>query len=112
LFNKGFRYRLHQASLPGKPDIVLAKWKTVIFVHGCFWHGHENCKLYRAPKTRTQWWVSKIGANKKRDHKNEISLKKLGWKIIIIWACKLSTQKQDQTLRKVTGKLNKIKNQK
>jgi len=69
LFANGFRYKLHDKNLPGKPDIVLPKYKTVIFVHGCFWHGHVNCKYYVVPKTKTQWWLDKIGKNIERDIK-------------------------------------------
>jgi len=69
LFANGFRYKLHDTKLPGKPDIVLPKYKTVIFVHGCFWHGHVNCKYYVVPKTKTQWWLDKIGKNIERDIK-------------------------------------------
>ena len=67
LFAQGFRYRLHRKDLPGKPDIVLPKYNTVIFVHGCFWHGHENCKYFVVPKTKTEWWLNKIGRNKQLD---------------------------------------------
>ena len=69
LFNEGFRYRLHTKKLPGSPDIVLAKYKTVIFINGCFWHGHEGCKYYVLPKTNTEFWKEKIGKNKERDLK-------------------------------------------
>ncbi|MEI9958002.1 MAG: DNA mismatch endonuclease Vsr [Ferruginibacter sp.] len=85
----GFRYRLHNKKLPGKPDIVLPKYKTVIFVHGCFWHGHEGCKYYVVPKTRTEWWLNKINTNKSNDSKAVLALKKDGWKVIEIWECDL-----------------------
>jgi DNA mismatch endonuclease, patch repair protein len=78
LHAQGFRYRLHVKDLPGKPDIVLPKYKTVIFVHGCFWHGHEHCKYYVIPKTRTEWWVNKINANIANDVKAIKALKKEG----------------------------------
>ena len=71
LFSKGYRYRLNVKSLPGKPDIVLPKYKTVIFVHGCFWHGHEGCKYFVVPKTRTKWWLEKINRNKQKEKENE-----------------------------------------
>ena len=77
LFSKGFRYRVHVKTLPGKPDIVLPKYKTVIFVHGCFWHGHEGCKYFVVPKTRTDWWLNKINTNKANDLKATALLKKL-----------------------------------
>ena len=98
LHAKGFRYKLHDKKLPGKPDIVLPKYKTVIFVHGCFWHGHEGCKYYVVPKTRTDWWLNKINGNIANDKKAMIALKKDGWKIIIIWACKLKPNYINRTL--------------
>ncbi|MCC6865197.1 MAG: DNA mismatch endonuclease Vsr [Ignavibacteria bacterium] len=89
LHNQGYRFRLHDKSLPGKPDIVLKKYKTVIFVNGCFWHGHKNCKYFILPKTRTKWWKDKIEGNITRDKKTKRDLKKLGWKVINIWGCKI-----------------------
>jgi DNA mismatch endonuclease, patch repair protein len=85
----GYRYRLHVKNLPGKPDIVLPKYKTVIFVNGCFWHGHEGCKYYVVPKTKTEWWLNKINGNISNDHKAEQALKQLGWNIITLWECEL-----------------------
>lgn len=87
LHSLGYRFRLHRKDLPGKPDIVLPKWKTVIFVHGCFWHGHEDCELYRPPKTRTEFWAEKIDANKKRDLAVQAASSALGWRIIEVWEC-------------------------
>ncbi len=93
LFSKGFRYRVNVSGLPGKPDIVLPKYKTVIFIHGCFWHGHEGCRYFVVPKTRTEWWIEKISMNVERDVKNEQDIKKQGWKVIKIWACQLKSNK-------------------
>ena len=87
LFASGYRYRLHKKDLPGKPDIVLPRWRTVIFVHGCFWHGHENCHLYRLPKSRTDFWRAKIDSNRNRDAINIEKLASSGWKVIVIWEC-------------------------
>lgn len=98
LFAQGCRYKLHDATLPGKPDIVLPKYKTVIFVHGCFWHGHNNCKYYKVPQTRTDWWLNKINTNKVNDAKTVKALKKDGWKIITLWECDLKPEKVDKTL--------------
>src|SRR3954471_11684899 len=95
----GFRYRLHVKDLPGKPDIVLPKYKTVIFVHGCFWHGHEGCRYYVVPKTRTDWWVTKIGRNKDNDAKVAEQLEGLGWKVIVIWECVLKPKLREKTLQ-------------
>src|SRR5277367_5745619 len=85
----GFRYKLHDKTLPGKPDIVLPKYKTVIFIHGCFWHGHEGCKYYVVPKTRTEWWLNKITGNINNDVKAEEQLTANGWKVLKIWGCEL-----------------------
>lgn len=98
LFSKGFRYRLHDKKLPGKPDIVLPKYKTVIFIHGCFWHGHEGCKYYVVPKTRTDWWLEKIGKNIVNDEKAVKALVEMGWKVIVIWGCELKSKEIDATL--------------
>ena len=84
LFRKGYRYRLHDKKLPGKPDLVLLKYKTVIFVHGCFWHGHEGCKYFVVPKTRTEWWLNKINRNKEIYEKSEDDLKADGRKLVTI----------------------------
>ena len=107
LFAYGFRYRLHQKKLPGKPDIVLPKYKTVIFVQGCFWHGHEGCKYYVVPKTKTEWWVNKIDGNKKRDQINVERLQLEKWNIIIIFECNLKKYNIDETLKTVIINLKK-----
>lgn len=87
LFKAGFRFRIHQKNLPGKPDIVLAKYKTAIFVHGCFWHYHESCKEGRIPNTNSQFWINKLSKNVERDFKNENELRQLGWNVIVVWEC-------------------------
>jgi len=101
LHKKGFRYRLHVKNLPGKPDIVLPKYKTVIFIHGCFWHGHEGCKYYTIPKTRTEWWINKISRNKEVDLKGKTKLEMAGWKVIEIWTCQLKTNNLEDTINKI-----------
>jgi len=85
----GYRYRLHRRDLPGTPDLVFPARRKAIFVHGCFWHRHpdSSCKLARLPKSRLDFWIPKLGANAKRDKKNEAALKKLGWEILVIWEC-------------------------
>jgi DNA mismatch endonuclease, patch repair protein len=105
LHAQGFRYSLHKKTLPGKPDIVLPKYKTVIFVHGCFWHGHKNCKYFVVPKTRTEWWINKINTNKGNDIKAIRALRKEGWKIINVWECDLKANKLSKTLPKLPGKI-------
>lgn len=101
LFANGLRYRLYAKKLPGKPDIVLSKYKTVIFIHGCFWHGHSNCKYAKLPKTRTEWWSEKIEKNKERDKKNIEQLKNTGWKVLVIYGCELKKENQEQTLNNI-----------
>ena len=103
LHKNGFRYRLHVKNLPGKPDIVLPKYKTVIFIHGCFWHGHEGCRYYVVPKTRTEWWLNKIGTNISNDANAEKALEDAGWKIIKIWECQLKKSEIEATLSLLTS---------
>ena len=91
LFRNGFRYKLHVKHLPGKPDIVLPKYKTILMIHGCFWHGHENCRYFSTPGTRREWWLEKIAKTKKRDHVNIKKLTEMGWKVITIWECEIKT---------------------
>jgi len=105
LHAQGFRYSLHKKTLPGKPDIVLPKYKTVIFIHGCFWHGHTNCKYFVVPKTRTAWWLNKINANKANDAKAVKALKKDDWKIITFWECQLKPLKAEKTLSLLLKKI-------
>lgn len=101
LFANGFRYRLHDKKLPGKPDIVLPKYKTVIFVHGCFWHGHESCKYFKIPQTRTEWWVNKINGNIAVDQRTTLALENTGWKVIVLWECELKPKTIAETLQKL-----------
>ena len=105
LFANGFRYRINQKNLPGKPDIVLRKYKTVIFVNGCFWHGHKGCKYFVLPKTRTEWWLQKIKNTQKRDKKAEIELQILGWRVITVWECGLKAKSKQKILEVVRYKL-------
>jgi len=109
LHANGFRFRIHEKKLPGKPDIVLPKYKSVIFVHGCFWHGHEGCKYYVIPKTRTEWWVNKINRNKEVDNKNIQKLRQLGWKVLIVFECDLKKSLIDKSLGKLISKLHAVK---
>lgn len=92
LFANGFRYRLNNKKLPGKPDIVLPKYKTVIFVNGCFWHGHENCKYFKLPGTRTEWWKEKIEGNIKNDRIKHYQLHEAGYRVIVIWECEVKNK--------------------
>ncbi len=105
LHAQGFRYRLHVKNLPGKPDIVLPKYKTVILINGCFWHGHEGCKYFVIPKTRTEWWLNKINGNRENDKKSINALKKDGWKIITLWECQVKPSAIDKTFNTLLKKL-------
>ena len=104
LHSMGYRFRLHKKDLPGSPDIVLPKYKTVIFVHGCFWHRHQNCKYASNPKTRIEFWEKKFKENIERDKKTQEKLKNLGWKTKIVWECEI--KKQDKLIKKIEDFLN------
>ncbi len=108
LFANGFRFRLHDKTLPGKPDLVLKKIKTAIFVHGCFWHGHEGCRYFVVPKTRTDWWLAKINGNIANDEKKKLKLQELGWNVITIWECDLRPDKREQTLSQILRQLKNL----
>ncbi|OIN57137.1 very short patch repair endonuclease [Arsenicibacter rosenii] len=101
LHARGFRYRLHNKDLPGKPDIVLPRYRTVIFVHGCFWHGHEGCRYFILPKTKTDWWEAKISGNKERDNRNLAALRASGWKVIIVYECELKPKVREEGLSRL-----------
>ena len=105
LFKDGYRFRKNDKRYPGKPDILLPKYKTAIFINGCFWHGHKGCKYFVVPKTRTEFWVNKINTNKKNDKKNHGLLKNMGWKVIIVWECKLNKDFEN-CLSKIKSKLS------
>ena len=101
LYANGFRYRLYVNKLPGKPDIVFRKLMKAVFVHGCFWHGHEGCDYFVVPKTRTSWWLDKINGNKKRDANNLALLKQQGWKVMIVFECDLMAARKEKTFKKL-----------
>ena len=105
LFSKGFRYRLHDKNIPGKPDIVLRKYNTTVLIHGCFWHGHRGCKYFVIPKTRTAWWTTKINNNRKSDTKTFKLLTLDNWKVITIFECELKPRLRDKTLSSLIKKL-------
>ncbi len=104
LFANGFRYRLNDKKLPGKPDIVLPKYQTVIFVNGCFWHGHENCKYFKLPATRTEWWKEKIEGNIKNDRIKHELLIEAGYKVMVVWECEVKNKSSFDRI------INEIKN--
>ena len=106
LWAHGYRYRLNVKSVPGKPDIVMRKYRTAIFVNGCFWHGHEGCKQFVLPKTNTKFWQNKIDSNRTRDQKNYDTLINAGWQVIVLWQCKLTKQELEPTMQSVAVALN------
>ena len=108
LWRHGFRYRLNNPRLPGHPDIVLRKYRTCIFVNGCFWHGHDGCKYFRMPKTNVDFWTKKIMRNKERDREEQQQLAKMGWHCITVWECELKPQVKDKTLQSLAFTLNHI----
>ena len=105
LWRRGFRYRVNVKRLPGSPDIVLAKYRTVIFVHGCFWHGHKGCKNYTVPKSNTEFWVAKVARNQERDQEVWRQLEAKGWSVIIVWECELKKAVLEETVRRVAEEI-------
>lgn len=108
LFACGFRYRMNHPRLPGHPDLVLRKYRTVIFVNGCFWHGHEGCRYYVLPKSNVDYWRSKITRNKERDIEEQRKLASMGWHCITVWECQLKPKVRQQTLESLAFTLNQI----
>ena len=108
LFSQGFRYRKNDKRLPGKPDIVLPKYKTVIFVKGCFWHKHEGCKYFVWPKSNSEFWKEKIESNIVRDKKQYEELKNAGWHVIIVWECELKKKQRMDTLERLVTEIQTI----
>ena len=103
LFRRGYRYRINVSKLPGKPDIVLPKYKTVIFINGCFWLGHEGCKHFVQPKSNVEYWKSKILRNQQRDKETILKLQQLGWKVVIIWECEINKSQLLQTINQIVS---------
>lgn len=115
LWKRGFRYRLNHKGLPGHPDIVLRKYRTCIFVNGCFWHGHnvalpqvESSECCKIPKTNREFWVAKIRRNKERDKEEQRKLAKMGWHCITVWECELTPKKREETIESIAFTLNHI----
>lgn len=106
LFSEGFRFRKNDKRYPGKPDIVLPKYHTVIFIHGCFWHRHENCKRATTPKTRLDYWLPKFQKNVENDKKHQEELEKMGWNVIVVWECEVNNH-FDDTMERIISKLKK-----
>lgn len=98
LFSRGLRFRKNDKRYPGKPDIVLPKYNTVVFVHGCFWHQHEGCKYATMPKSNVDFWRNKFDRNKERDERNQKELEEMGWNVITVWECQLKKDRREETL--------------
>ena len=109
LHSRGLRYSLRNKHLPGNPDIVFSRFRAAVFVNGCFWHGHKNCKYFVIPKTRTEWWTKKINGNIQRDKNAIRELHKLDWKTIVIWECALKSKKAEATLTNILNQLTTLK---
>lgn len=106
LFANGYRFRIHDKNLPGNPDIVLKKYNTVIFIHGCFWHMHKGCKFSSVPSTNKEYWIPKLVKNVEKDKTAAKALRKLGWKVITLWECKLQKREVENTLDKLIKELH------
>ena len=107
LHGRGFRYRVNVKRLPGSPDIVLRKYRTAIFIHGCFWHGHEGCRYFVLPKSNTEFWTAKIERNRERDLERRNQLKQMGWHTIVIWECQLKPKAREATLAELEHLLHR-----
>ena len=103
LYELGFRYRIHNKNIPGKPDISNVSKKIAIFVNGCFWHYHKNCKYSRLPKTRKEWWGKKLKQNRERDKKNYLKLKLDGWNVIVIWECDIKNDNYKKLIENINN---------
>jgi len=110
LFSNGFRYRKNDRRYPGTPDIVLPKYKVMIFVNGCFWHKHEGCRYFVWPQNNAAFWKDKIETNALRDQRNYDAIQKMGWRVIVIWECELKSRVRDQTLDRLKGELLSVTN--
>ena len=108
LFSQGFRYRKNDKRLPGKPDIVLPKYKTIIFVSGCFWHKHEGCRYFAWPQNNAEFWKEKIESNVVRDKKQYEELQDAGWRVIIVWECELKKKRKSDTLERLVDEIKAV----
>lgn len=105
LFSQGFRYRKNDKRYPGHPDIVLPKYKTIIFIHGCFWHQHPGCKKATIPSSNVAYWKEKLTKNVERDKKEQDQLRSMGWKVLIVWECQLNKKVREETLNKLVDNI-------
>lgn len=107
LWRRGFRYRKNDKRLPGSPDMVFPKHRTVVFVHGCFWHGHKGCKKYTVPKTNTEFWIEKVARNQNRDEKVWRDLESENWEVVIVWECELENKRFGETVERIEKEILK-----
>ncbi len=105
LWKRGYRYLVNNHRMPGTPDIVLPKYRTVIFIHGCFWHGHQGCKYYTVPKTNTEFWTAKVARNQQRDQEVWRQLEAKGWYVIVVWECELKKDRFEDTVNSVAAEI-------
>lgn len=105
LFSRGLRFRKNDKRYPGSPDVVLPKYHTVVFVHGCFWHHHKGCKYATIPKSNVDYWKNKLYRNRERDEHNQKELEAMGWKVITVWECRLKKDKREQTLERLYAQI-------
>lgn len=103
----GFRYRLNVKDMPGKPDVVLPKYRTAVFINGCFWHGHQGCRYFVVPQTNTEFWVNKIEGNIKRDNEKFLQLEAMGWNVIVVWECALKKSRFRETIAQLEARIRK-----
>lgn len=103
LHRAGLRFRLHRRDLPGRPDLVLPRFRTVVFVHGCFWHRHRACRFSYTPSSNTKFWQAKFDGNVERDRRKTLALRKLGWRVLVVWECSLSDRKLERLARRIRG---------
>lgn len=99
----GLRFRLHVKGLPGRPDVVLPRWKTIVFVHGCYWHHHRGCRFAYTPKTNRSFWRAKFAENVERDRREARQLRKKGWRVLTVWECQTSPARLDRMVQRITG---------
>ena len=109
LFSRGLRFRKNDKRYPGSPDVVLPKYHTVVFVHGCFWHHHEGCKYATIPKSNVDYWENKLYRNMERDERNQKELEAMGWKVITVWECQLKKGELEQTLEKLYAQITSFR---
>lgn len=105
LFSRGLRYRVNDKRYPGKPDIVLPKYKTIVFIHGCFWHKHDGCDSFKMPVTNRDYWLPKLTKNQKRDEEHIAALRSAGWKVIVVWECELKKQNRQNRLGRLFNEI-------